>query len=98
MTGYNFNNYEETDDLPETPTLLRKLIKDKLQDEDFVSNRKIRQHIGKQEQVEHLSEDTVRTLLSEILNWMKQQNQVEVKEKDSGSHLKEKHWKLRGSS
>jgi hypothetical protein len=33
--------------------------------------------------------------VSEILDWMKQQNQVEVKEKDSGSHLKEKHWKLR---
>lgn len=95
MTGYNFNKYEDSDDLPPTPTQLRNLIQDKLKDEeDFVSNRKLRQHIGEKEQIEHLSEDTVRTLLSEILNWMKDQEEVEMKEKDSGSHLKEKHWKL----
>jgi hypothetical protein len=52
--------------------LSRKLIKDKLEDEDFDPSRKIRQHTGKPEQVENLSEDTSRTLLSEILNWMKQ--------------------------
>lgn len=93
MTGYNFNKYDEPEDLPPTLEALRKMIHDKLENEEFVSNRELRQHIGEQEQVE-LSEKSIRTLLSELLNWMEEQNEVEFKEQDSGSHLAEKRWKL----
>jgi hypothetical protein len=86
MTGYNFENYDEVNDLPPTPEALRNLILDKLKDEEFVSNRELRQHIGEQEQVE-LSEKSIRTLLSEVLNWMEEQGEAEFKERGTNSRF-----------
>jgi len=95
MTGYNYENYENAEDLPKRLTQIRHKVIDMLKDsdEDFLSSSAISQQVGKDDEVD-LSPYSLRTILSELLRWMEEQKELKSKEEASGSYIDRKLWKL----
>lgn len=93
MTGYNFDEVDEPEELPGRPKQIRAIIRDTLEGDANVRTDYLAQQVGKQVE---LSQSSVKTLTSELLNWMEQQEEVECRQVDSQMpvEIKKKLWTL----